>query len=89
MARLIVMQLGMNSKVGLVNLKRTRENQHEPFPLFSDATAQVSADPSVSTTNKCVSVNIVHVKISVYLYSSTGEHKLEKFRWVGGLLKYK
>lgn len=41
LARLIIMQLGMNPKVGLVNLKRTRQNPQDPYQFFSDATAQV------------------------------------------------
>ncbi|OEH75639.1 afg3 ATPase family [Cyclospora cayetanensis] len=44
LARLIVMQLGMNPKVGLVNLKRSRQNPQDPFQPFSDATAQLVDD---------------------------------------------
>ncbi|CDI78685.1 AFG3 ATPase family protein, putative [Eimeria praecox] len=44
LARLIIMQLGMNPKIGLVNLKRTRQSPQDPYQLFSDATAQLVDD---------------------------------------------
>ncbi|CDJ42020.1 AFG3 ATPase family protein, putative [Eimeria tenella] len=41
LARLIIMQLGMNPKIGLVNLKRTRPSPQDPYQLYSDATAEL------------------------------------------------
>lgn len=50
LARLIIMQLGMNPKIGLVNLKRTRPSPQDPYQLYSDATAEVSStDPYIYT----------------------------------------
>ncbi|KAL8439763.1 hypothetical protein Efla_002665 [Eimeria flavescens] len=44
LARLIVMQLGMNDKVGLVNLRKNQQTMQEPYPPFSDATAKLVDD---------------------------------------------
>ncbi|KAL8446883.1 hypothetical protein Emed_004762 [Eimeria media] len=44
LARLIVMQLGMNEKIGLVNLKKNQQTMQEPYPPFSDATAKLVDD---------------------------------------------
>ncbi|KAL8446687.1 hypothetical protein Emag_004635 [Eimeria magna] len=44
LARLIVMQLGMNDKIGLVNLRKNQQTMQEPYPPFSDATAKLVDD---------------------------------------------
>lgn len=44
LARLIVMQLGMNDKVGLVNLKKSQQTNQELYPPFSDSTAKLVDD---------------------------------------------
>ena len=53
LARVIVMQLGMNPKVGLVNLRKNQQTMQEPYPPFSDATAKVRA-----ATHGCIHIYV-------------------------------